>query len=316
MIPLKFHNSEELFFRDGVLAPEPEESLEELLARYEEASRDYSEFLDKLKKEEEPWRKTRWIGDTEPVFLEDNVRNYAHRTRVNAEWSDITLALAVDFDSPGEVTTRKAAGEKYIGYPLPASPDDYFYPGIRRSEAAAEEIARKILAHPAYRQEGVRLNIAGNGEVTLRQHGLYSALVTGFICDVFRTFQQFGGRILEVRSGGQSGVDKAGVIAAQREKIPCSILAPKGFRWRDEAGNECEGREPFIKRFQMDYVDYEAWEAVEGSDVFFCSLAENNAYNGLEMLEYEIDLKILHLNAKASIRTDPPADVQTDIRNQ
>lgn len=47
--------------------------------------------------------------------MEDSKRNYGHRTWANAEWSDITLALAVDMDSPGEITTRKAAGDKYVG---------------------------------------------------------------------------------------------------------------------------------------------------------------------------------------------------------
>lgn len=61
-------------------------------------------------------KKYRWINDIEPVFMEDSKRNYGHRTWANAEWSDITLALAVDMDSPGEITTRKAAGDKYVGF--------------------------------------------------------------------------------------------------------------------------------------------------------------------------------------------------------
>ena len=50
--------------------------------------------------------------------MEDTVRNYGHRTWANAAWSDITLALATDFSSPGEITTRKAAGNKSLRYPL------------------------------------------------------------------------------------------------------------------------------------------------------------------------------------------------------
>ena len=64
-------------------------------------------------------KKLRWINDNEPIFIEDTVRNYGHRTWENAVWSDITLALAVDMSSPGEKTTRRAAGERYVGFVLP-----------------------------------------------------------------------------------------------------------------------------------------------------------------------------------------------------
>ena len=59
------------------------------------------------------------MADDEPIFIEDTVRNYGHRTWENAVWSDITLALAVDMSSPGEKTTRRAAGERYVGFVLP-----------------------------------------------------------------------------------------------------------------------------------------------------------------------------------------------------
>ena len=59
-----------------------------------------------------------WINGIKPEITEDSVRNYGHRTWANAEWSDITLAFAADFKSPGEITTKKAAGDKFIGYLL------------------------------------------------------------------------------------------------------------------------------------------------------------------------------------------------------
>ena len=53
-----------------------------------------------------------------------------------------------------------------------------------------------------------------------------------------------------IRSGGQTGVDEAGIQAAQDAGLKCSILAPKGFRMHRGPGIELEGRSLFVKRFR------------------------------------------------------------------
>ena len=63
--------------------------------------------------------------------------------------------------------------------------------------------------------------------------------------------------------------------------MKCGVLAPKGFRWRDKKGDEKEGRAAFVNRFK-DYVN-------DGLD-------ENVFLEKLEVLQYQIDLKIKHLN--------------------
>lgn len=90
----------------------------------------------------------RWINDIEPVFMEDSKRNYGHRTWANAEWSDITLALAVDMDSPGEITTRKAAGDRYVGFTIPTDLSE------RCLSSLAEAITKRIRKHPKFKTEG------------------------------------------------------------------------------------------------------------------------------------------------------------------
>lgn len=47
-----------------------------------------------------------------------------------------------------------------------------------------------------------------------------------------------------------TGVDEAGIQAAQDAGLKCSILAPKGFRMHREQGIELEGRSMFVKRFR------------------------------------------------------------------
>jgi len=44
---------------------------------------------------------------------------YGQRTAENAEWSDITLAIATDFTTPGERATKREAGNKYHSFNLP-----------------------------------------------------------------------------------------------------------------------------------------------------------------------------------------------------
>jgi hypothetical protein len=155
-----------------------------------------------------------------------------------------------------------------------------------------------IRNHTCYKEDGIRLNIAGNGLVTLLKSGIDTLTVAAFIRNIFTACKDEGVKILEVRSGGQSGVDEAGIIAAQRNKMKCSILAPKGFRWRNKNGDEKEGRTAFVNRFKEEYIDYEAWDKANSKEYTMYSFAENNCFNSLDMLQYDIDLKITHLNEK------------------
>lgn len=301
---LKFYGEvPPFFYENGVLKEEPEESLEELLERYKDLCDSYSKGMRNMTVAARPYTRKRWINGIEPVFLEDTKRYYAHRTRMNAEWSDITLALAADFDSPGEITTRKAAGRKWIGHPLPADLEElsYFYRDLERE---AIKVARKIARHPASKAGAIRLNIAGNGAATLKRAGIQTGSVTAFISAILSACEDMGVKVLEIRSGGQSGVDEAAINAAQRRRMKCSILAPKDFRMRDEQGNEIEGREPFVERFMEETIDYEAWSKAKENDSLDWGMAEFGNYNAIDMLEWEIDLKITHINEREKHKSE------------
>lgn len=293
---LLFYNDESIFYdKDGKLKEEPEESLDMLLEEYRNI--DYSGFKKKELEAAGKYTVTRWIGDTEPVFLEDDRRNYASRTSKNARWSDITLALTADIESPGEKTTRKAAGDKFVGYILPDGFRDLeYYPNPVMK--MAKEIAWLIEANPNFRKEGLRLNIAGNAMPILSRHGITVNMVSSLIWHILVELAEDGTKIEEVRSGGQTGVDEAAVIAAQNCGLKCSILAPKGFRMHYEDGVEIEDEKHFKDRFRRQVIDYDRWSSESGDDALDLGLAEFNFGEGIEMLEYDIDLKIMHLNKK------------------
>ena len=295
MMELKFHTGTSVFYKDGKLVEEPEESLEVLMKRYEKACDSYLKGLQKMIEAARPYTKWRWIGETEPRIVEDSARNYGHRTWANAAWSDITLALATDFSSNGEITTRRAAGDKYLRYQLNRTLKKMITFN-QDGEREAKKVALMIKNHSCYKDDGIRLNIAGNGLVTLLKSGVDTQTVAVFIRNIFTACEDEGVKILEVRSGGQSGVDEAGIIAAQRNKMRCSILAPKGYRWRDKKGNEKEGRTAFVNRFKEEYIDYGAWEKANSKEYNMYSSAENNSIEELDKLRYDIDLKITHLN--------------------
>ena len=297
MIDLKFYSDTAIFYENGNLKEEPEDTLEELMKRYEKACDSYSKGCRKMIEAARPYTKWRWIHNVEPRIMEDSARNYGHRTWANAAWSDITLALATDFSSPGEITTRRAAGDKYLRYQLTRNLKKLLI-YHRDGEREARMIARMIRNHSCYKEDGIRLNIAGNGLVTLLMSGIDTKTVATFLFMVFSACKEEGVKILEVRSGGQSGVDEAGIVAAQRSNLKCSILAPKGFRWRDKKGNEKEGNSAFAKRFKEEYIDYDAWDKANADSCLDFGLAEFNCSNYIEMLEWEIDLKITHLNER------------------
>lgn len=293
-------NENSFYERDGSLVEEPVETLEELIRQYEQAMYRYEYIERQVNEMAAPHSCTRWINDFEPVFVEDTVRDYGHRTWLNAEWSDITLAIAVDLESPGEVTTRKAAGNKYVSCQL--DPEALFkigYYSRRWGHQMADSIADMIRRNPHFKEDGIRLNVAGNGLDTLEEHGIPYKKINAVVFELLLyVSQQIP--ILEIRTGGQTGVDEAAIKAAQLLSIKCSVLAPKGWRYRDKHGEDLDGKEGFIARFKEERIDYEKWEAnhEDDDDMFFCGLAEFNSYGAIEMKEWEIDLKIMHLNAR------------------
>lgn len=147
--------------------------------------------------------------------------HYKPRTLVNAAQADLTVAFALDYDSPGERLTRKAAGERYAAIPLGADP---------------LESARALYRHLRANQVR-RLNVAGNGLSTLSRHGWTQARTEDWLYEVLAK-AALHWPLEVVRSGGQTGVDIAALSAAHALGIPVVGLLPKGFRQRLATGED------------------------------------------------------------------------------
>lgn len=165
---------------------------------------------------------------------------YGERTDENADWSDATIAIAEDFTTPGEIRTKRAAGKKYIKAKIDTELD---------LEDQADEIADSLYKNLKKKKQtkDINLNIAGNGIYTLQEDQEY---YDKLIERVLKNLLDKGITIKEVRSGGQSGIDEAGVKAAAKLGLKWSINAPKNYAWRDEKNQNFYGKDKFIERFE------------------------------------------------------------------
>lgn len=144
---------------------------------------------------------------------------YAARTRFNAVSADLTVAFAADFCTAGEKLTRKAAGERYLAISLDM-------PCIDASR----------LLYRALRHWGVDiLNVAGNGIATLVRHGWSQDSADEHVFDVLATVYHHW-PLRRIITGGQTGIDLAGAIAAVALGIDVAITMPPGFLQRHEDG--------------------------------------------------------------------------------
>jgi hypothetical protein len=153
------------------------------------------------------------------IVQESSSPKYPARTFFNAKSSDVTLALAVDLTTAGEKLTRRAAGEKYVGFQIDANSDPI-------------DVARGLYKFMKQRNAKT-LNIAGNGIYTLVKHGFDQQNINNFLCDVIEKVHQYW-PIEKIFSGGQTGVDLAGAVVAQYLNIPGLITLPKGYIQRFE----------------------------------------------------------------------------------
>ncbi len=181
-------------------------------------------------------RLTALILDFAPMLTlkQHPIPGYRARTLVNAESADLTVAFASDFGTAGERLTHKAAGKRYIAIPL---------------TTPAEE-AGMILAASLRKHGASTLNVAGNGIYTLSQHGWTQESVNLWIYLAVRAACQ-AVPIQLMRSGGQTGADLAGLVAACELSIPALGYFPKGFLQRglDQVDR---ARTPFEIQQQID----------------------------------------------------------------
>lgn len=141
--------------------------------------------------------------------------NYVPRTTENAESADLTVAFAVDFSTAGERLTKKVSNGRYVAICLSWD--------VLTSARHLFSVLRRMQVK--------RLNIAGNGIYTLSEHGWTQESIDEHIFQIIKLCHAHW-PIEFIRSGGQTGVDEAGLVAACALNIPAEGLYPKGFRQR------------------------------------------------------------------------------------
>lgn len=181
-------------------------------------------------------------------FQEDQTPGYRERTVKNAS-ADVTIALAVDFTSAGERLTKSSVQSQHKKY-VPVDANNIEVTS-ERIEFLVKQINSINKQQDAFSDNGITLNIAGNGIYTMK--GKY----TQEQVDEF-TYQLLKGvvespnlkyTISSVRSGGQTGFDEAGIKAAERLGLKTIILAPQGWKFRNINGQDIANEAQFKARF-------------------------------------------------------------------
>jgi len=149
---------------------------------------------------------------------------YAPRTFVNAKSADLTIALAVDYTTAGEKLTKKAAGDAFLALPLDMSPLE-----------AARLLWRRLNTAGFSADRPAVVNVAGNGIYTLARHGWTQDRANRHLFEIFAYLVPHI-PLTRVVSGGQTGIDLAGAVAAHALGVDTKMTLPAGFLQRAEDG--------------------------------------------------------------------------------
>jgi hypothetical protein len=166
---------------------------------------------------------------------------YRNRTIKNAS-ADATIAIAINFETPGEKLTKSSVvnqGKKYI--PIDAKI-------LEVTENRVNKIVEMLNSVNAK-----TLNIAGNGIYTMKD--LYNQeQLDEFTYQLIKAINEspnLKNKIVSIRSGGQTGFDEAGAKAGIKLGIPTTILAPKGWAFRNIDSKDISNEKMFKERFNV-----------------------------------------------------------------
>jgi len=165
------------------------------------------------------------------TLIEDSSTSYRARTLINANNADITISFAYDFETAGEKLTKSAAGKKYIA--------------IDKNQC--HKTAAGNISWVLGLRDCATLNIAGNGIYTLAKYGVTQNLANLYVYRVIQELSQLY-KIDSIRSGGQTGIDTAGLVAGIALNIDVIGLYPKGFKRRNSNGVDFLSNEEQIRK--------------------------------------------------------------------
>ena len=151
---------------------------------------------------------------------------YNARTETNVQSGDVTIAFARDHNSLGEKATKKLA-------------DKHGKPFVSNKDIDDATFTQNIINSIDPKAESVTLNVAGNGIYSwadannkngspVTKEELYQR-----VYDILAEVKAARPNLTKIVSGGQTGTDIAGIVAAVALGIDSTVTYPKGFKIRD-----------------------------------------------------------------------------------
>lgn len=161
--------------------------------------------------------------------IEHKSESYAPRTYHNAS-QGVTLAIATDFTTAGEKLTHKAAKGKIVQIPY----------------GEDTVIAARKLYVMLKKYECKTLNVAGNGIYTLIKKGVDQEIINQYVYNIVSLVHKHW-PLDKIVSGGQTGVDTAGLVTGCALDIETIGTWPKGFLIRSVEGKDIYTKPQEIK---------------------------------------------------------------------
>lgn len=190
-------------------------------------------------------------SSSKTIFSSNSSRDYPDRTKDNIEQSDFTLAFYTDPTTSGEKLTKKIAlgQDKYKGFFLPDNkdtPDEEIKSNVK--QIIKELIDRNINLN------SLNLNIAGNGSYEYKNKT--QEQLNNILYRYLKEMHNQGVDFSLIRSGGQTGIDEAGIKAAQMLGIPTLVHGTSDYKYREDSKNDkTYMEEHYKKRFSKNDYD-------------------------------------------------------------
>lgn len=276
------------------------------------------EYLKQLNDKKENEKNIKQLEDKKVSFSREKGKEgnrYAVRTETNIKESDITIAFANNWSTAGEQVTERLANENEKPYVRINILKSGIFPV--NIEDKIDDIVKAITK---LKKDEVTINIAGNGIYTLNIAGISQEQCNDFVYTILHKVQdklkKNKSKIkLNIRSGGQTGADEAGIVAAMALKLPSTVHTTKKWKFRNIKDEDVSNEKEFIERFSNSSKPNLIEEKSEYEDDYELLVEKHMQYTdavSVDLTDSEVDVKLLKASLFKKIK-DKFEGVKIDI---